>query len=69
LLDLVFKPDGSTRGFDELVNSSELVSLENVEVHVISIEKWLELKAASNREKDSMHIDLFKESRGDGSKS
>jgi len=69
LLDLVFKPDGSTRGFDELVNSSELVSLENVEVHVISIENWLELKAASNREKDSMHIDLFKESRGDGSKS
>jgi hypothetical protein len=69
LLDLVFKPDGSTKGFDELVNSSELVSLENIEVHVISIEKWLELKAASNREKDSMHIDLFKESRGDGSKS
>jgi len=51
------------------VNSSELVSLENIEVHVISIEKWLELKAASNREKDSMHIDLFKESQGDGSKS
>ena len=60
LLDLVFKPDGSTKGFEELVNSSALIPLENMGVQVISIEKWLELKAATNREKDSMHIDLFK---------
>lgn len=65
LLDLVFKPDGSTKGFDELVNSSALIRLENMGVHVISIEKWLELKAATNREKDSLHIDLFKKSRGE----
>ena len=64
LLDLVFKPDGSTKGFDELVNSSALMRLENMGVHVISIEKWLELKVATNREKDSLHIDLFKKSRG-----
>ena len=65
LLDLVFKPDGSTKGFDELVNNSALIRLENMGVHVISIEKWLELKAATNREKDSLHIDLFKKSRGE----
>ena len=65
LLDLVFKPDGSTKGFDELVNSSALMRLENMGVHVISIEKWLELKVATNREKDSLHIDLFKKSRGE----
>jgi hypothetical protein len=65
LLDLVFKPDGSARGFDELVNSSALVNVEDIDVHVISIEKWLELKAATNREKDSLHIDLFKKSRGE----
>ena len=65
LLDLVFKPDGSTKGFDELVNSSALMRLENMGVHVISIEKWLELKVATNREKDSLHIDLIKKSRGE----
>jgi hypothetical protein len=42
-----------------------LVNVENIDVHVISIEKWLELKAATNREKDSLHIDLFKKSRGE----
>ena len=65
LLDLVFKPDGSTKGFEELVNSSALIPLENMGVQVISIEKWLEHKAATNREKDSLHIDLFKKSRGE----
>ena len=65
LLDLVFKPDGSPTGFVELVNSSALIPLENMGVQVISIEKWLELKAATNREKDSLHIDLFKKSRGE----
>ena len=65
LLDLVFKPDGSTRGFEEIVNSSALIPLENMGVQVISIEKWLELKAATNREKDSLHIDLFKKCRGE----
>jgi hypothetical protein len=65
LLDLVFKPDGSVSGFDDLVHSSALVNVENIVIRVISIEKWLELKAATNREKDSLHIDLFKQGRGE----
>ena len=64
LLDLVFKPDGSQRGFDELLPSCTLVRFEKVDVLVISVEKWLELKTATNREKDSIHIDLFKKGRG-----
>jgi hypothetical protein len=41
------------------------VRFEEVDVLVISVEKWLELKTATNREKDSMHIDLFKKGRDD----
>ena len=63
LLDVVFTPDGTTRGFDDLVSESVEGKFGAISFSMISIEQWIHLKSASGREKDLEHLARYYESQ------
>lgn len=63
LLDVVFTPDGATRGFDDLVRESVEGKFGAVAFSMISIEQWIHLKSASGRAKDLEHLARYYESQ------
>ena len=63
LLDLVFAPEGSEDGFNELIRESQKLQLGKHVVRVISVETWERLKLATKRDKDIFHLLLFAQHR------
>ena len=59
LLDLVFAPEGSEDGFNELIRESQKLQLGKHVVRVISVETWERLKLATKRDKDIFHLLLL----------
>lgn len=60
-LDLVFVPDGATRGYDDLAASADDQLVEGSEALVITVAAWERLKEASGRAKDLEHLDRYRE--------
>ena len=63
LLDLVFAPEGSEDGFNELIRESQKLQLGKHVVRVISVDTWERLKLATKRDKDIFHLLLFAQHR------
>ena len=63
LLDLVFAPEGSEDGFNELIRESQKLQLGKHVVRVISVETWERLKLATKRDKDIFHLLLLAQHR------
>ena len=63
LLDLVFAPEGSEDGFNELIRESQKLQLGKHVVRVISVSTWERLKIATKRDKDIFHLLLFAQHR------
>jgi hypothetical protein len=63
LLDLVFAPEGSEDGFNELIRESQNLQLGKHVVRVISVSTWERLKIATKRDKDIFHLLLFAQHR------
>jgi hypothetical protein len=59
LLDLVFAPEGSEDGFNELIRESQKLQLGKHVVRVISVGTWERLKLATKRDKDIFHLLLL----------
>ena len=59
LLDLVFVPEGSEDGFNELIRESQKLQLGKQSVRVISVDTWERLKLATKRDKDIFHLLLL----------
>jgi hypothetical protein len=59
LLDLVFAPEGSDDGFNELIRESQKIQIGKQVVHVISVDTWERLKTATKRDKDIFHLLLL----------
>ena len=59
LLDLVFTPEGSEDGFNELISESQEIQLGEQVVRVISVDTWERLKTATKRDKDVFHLLLL----------
>ena len=59
LLDLVFAPEGSEDGFNELIRESQKLQLGKQSVRVISVDTWERLKTATKRDKDIYHLLLL----------
>ena len=59
LLDLVFAPEGSEDGFNELIRESQNLQLGKHVVRVISVDTWERLKTATKRDKDIFHLLLL----------
>ena len=59
ILDLVFAPEGSEDGFNELIRESQKLQLGKHVVRVISVETWERLKLATKRDKDIFHLLLL----------
>ena len=59
LLDLVFAPEGSEDGFNELIRESQKLQLGKQSVRVISVNTWERLKTATKRDKDIYHLLLL----------
>ena len=59
LLDLVFTPEGSEDGFNELISESQEIQLGEQVVRVISVDTWQRLKLATKRDKDIFHLLLL----------
>ena len=59
LLDLVFAPEGSEDGFNELIRESQKLQLGKHVVRVISVDTWERLKLATKRDKDIFHLLLL----------
>ena len=59
LLDLVFAPEGSEDGFNELIRESQKLQLGKHVVRVISVSTWERLKIATKRDKDIFHLLLL----------
>ncbi len=62
-VDIVFAPDGATRGYDDLAGSAERHMLDGEPVLVITPTTWETLKQASGRAKDLEHLDRYYERR------
>ncbi len=62
-LDIVFAPDGASRGYDDLVTTAEEhpVGADDAPAPVISVAAWEQLKQATGRAKDLEHLDRFYE--------
>lgn len=60
-LDLVFAPDGSARGYDDLATAADGQRVGGTEALVITVATWERLKEASGRAKDLEHLDLYHE--------
>ena len=63
LLDLVFAPEGSEDGFNELIRESQNLQLGKHVVRVISVDTWERLKTATKRDKDIFHLLLLAQHR------
>ena len=63
LLDLVFAPEGSEDGFNELIRESQKLQLGKHVVRVISVSTWERLKLATKRDKDIFHLLLLAQHR------
>ena len=63
LLDLVFAPEGSEDGFNELIRESQNLQLGKHVVRVISVSTWERLKIATKRDKDIFHLLLLAQHR------
>ena len=63
LLDLVFAPEGSEDGFNELIRESQKLQLGKHVVRVISVDTWERLKLATKRDKDIFHLLLLAQHR------
>ena len=63
LLDLVFAPEGSEDGFNELIRESQKLQIGKQVVRVISVEAWERLKIATKRDKDIFHLLLLAQHR------
>jgi hypothetical protein len=61
-LDIVFTPDGASRGYDDLAPTAESLTLGGEPLLVITAATWVALKQASGRAKDLEHLDMFYES-------
>ena len=59
LLDLVFAPEGSEDGFNEIIRESQKLQLGEQSVRVISVDTWERLKTATKRDKDIYHLLLL----------
>ena len=59
LLDLVFAPEGSEDGFNELIRESQKLQLGKQSVRVISVDTWERLKTATKRDTDIYHLLLL----------
>ena len=59
LLDLVFAPEGSEDGFNEIIRESQKLQLGKQSVRVISVDTWERLKTATKRDKDIYHLLLL----------
>ena len=59
LLDLVFAPEGSDGGFNELIRESQKIQIGKQVVHVISVDTWERLKTSTKRDKDIFHLLLL----------
>lgn len=66
-LDIVFVPDGTTSGYDDLRGDAVQLSIEDQTVLVITPATWEALKQASGRAKDLQHLDQYYERRDDNS--
>jgi len=62
-LDLVFAPDGATRGYDDLAAAADGQQVAGAEALVITVATWERLKEASGRAKDLEHLDRFREGK------
>lgn len=60
-LDLVFAPDGTVRGYDDLITAADRQKVAGSEALVITVASWERLKEASGRAKDLEHLDRFRE--------
>ena len=65
LLDLVFAPEGSEDGFNELIRESQKLQLGKQSVRVISVNTWERLKTATKRDKDIYHLLLLARHRNE----
>lgn len=65
LLDLVFAPEGSEDGFNELIRESQKLQLGKQSVRVISVDTWERLKTATKRDKDIYHLLLLARHRNE----
>jgi hypothetical protein len=63
LLDLVFAPEGSEDGFNELIRESQKLQIGKQVVRGISVEAWERLKIATKRDKDIFHLLLLAQHR------
>ena len=63
LLDLVFAPEGSEDGFNELIRESQKLQIGKQSVCVISVDTWERLKTATKRDKDIFHLLLLAQHR------
>ena len=63
LLDLVFAPEGSEDGFNELIRESQKLQIGKQSVRVISVDSWEPLKTATKRDKDIFHLLLLAQHR------
>ena len=64
-VDIVFAPDGTSRGYDDLTGSAVRLLLGDEPVLVITPTTWEALKQASGRAKDLEHLDRYYEGRTD----
>jgi hypothetical protein len=62
-VDIVFAPDGAARGYDDLADAAERITLDDEPVLVITTTTWEALKRASGRAKDLEHLDRYYERR------
>jgi hypothetical protein len=62
-VDIVFAPDGASRGYDDLARSAVPMKLGEETVLVITPATWEALKQASGRAKDLEHLDRYYEGR------
>ena len=65
-VDIVFAPDGTSRGYDDLAGSAVRLLLDDEPVLVITPTTWEALKQASGRAKDLEHLDRYYEGRSEG---
>jgi hypothetical protein len=63
-VDVVFTPDGASRGYDDLAASAVRMMLGDERALVITTETREALKQASGRAKDLEHLDRYYEQRG-----
>lgn len=59
LLDIVFRPEGASNGYEDLIGASSKNQIGEQKIQIITEEQWVELKTASGREKDLEHLAMY----------